>query len=308
MSFLERLDNICVIDTKMFDFEHYNAAYLVQGKEIVLIDTGMPNQLEAVRAGIKGHGFSISDISNIFITHCHPDHIGNVAPLLKESPKANVYIHPAGLEYLLNPSIQTAKIKAMIPREKDVDRGEIEPVPQSRIKYFNDGDMFDLGNSERLRVIFTPGHQPSGLVLLEENNRGLFINDLVGNYFVDAGAHYTLNPIDSNHIQAIASLEKLIDIPVKYLYLGHYGIVEKPKQIIAQAIKNVQQLVDIGTEYIKEGKPESISDKVYEVILPELEKLRKARGEALYQYATQTHLAYQVKVFTQWCQENLNNG
>ena len=99
MSFAERLNNVYVIDTKMFGFDHYNAAYLVEGKEIALIDTGLPNQTETVRAAIKAHGFSISDISYIFITHCeHWDHRGNVAPLLRESrPEANVYIHPEGL-------------------------------------------------------------------------------------------------------------------------------------------------------------------------------------------------------------------
>ena len=64
-------------------------------------------------------------------------------------------------------------------------------------------------------------------------------------------------------------------------------------------------LINVGTECIREGKAESIADKVYEIVLPELEKLRKVRGEALYKYATQIHVAYQVKVFAQWCQENL---
>ena len=68
MSLLKRLNNIYVIDTKMCGFDHYQSSYLVEGKELALIDTGLPNQIEAVRAGIKEHGFSVSDISHIFVT------------------------------------------------------------------------------------------------------------------------------------------------------------------------------------------------------------------------------------------------
>ena len=86
MIITERLNNVYVIDTKMFGFDHYNSAFLVAGKEIALIDTGLPDRFEDLRAGIKMHGFSISDISYIFVTHCeHPDHAGNVAPLLREN-------------------------------------------------------------------------------------------------------------------------------------------------------------------------------------------------------------------------------
>ena len=76
METVDRADNVYLIDTKMFNFNRYCAAYLVVGKEIALIDTGLPNQLETVRAGIQAHGFSISDISHIFITHAHTDHCG----------------------------------------------------------------------------------------------------------------------------------------------------------------------------------------------------------------------------------------
>jgi glyoxylase-like metal-dependent hydrolase (beta-lactamase superfamily II) len=306
VSFLERLDNIYVIDTKMFDLDQYNAAYLVEGKEIALIDTGMPSQTEAVRAGIKAHGFSISDISYIFVTHCeHFDHSGNVAPLLRESPRANVYINPVGLEYLTDPSIERAVKKGYSTPGMFAKLGEMEPVPPSRIKYLNDGDVFDIGNGEKLRIIFAPGHQPSGIVILEEKNMGLFINDLVGNYFADADAHYPLNPYRSDHKQAIESLKKLMDLPVANLYLGHYGICERSQQIMARAINNMQQLLDIGIKYMGEGKPECIASMVYEMILPEIEKLRLVRGEAIYQYASREHVPSQMKLYTQYCQEKL---
>jgi glyoxylase-like metal-dependent hydrolase (beta-lactamase superfamily II) len=306
MKFMERLNNIYLIDTRMFGFDKYMSAYIVVGKEIALVDTGFPAQLETVRAGIKAHGFSPGDISYIFITHSHPDHSGNVAPLLRDNPRAMVYTHPLGVAQMVDPSIELAMRKKALPPEMHARIGDMEAVPPDRIQKLKEGDTFDLGNGERLKVIFAPGHQPDGIVLYEEKNRGLFINDLVGNCFLDADAHYVLNPPDSDHRDSIKSLQKVMDLPVQYLYLGHYGISDKPQQVMKRSIDKMQYLLDIGRKYLKEGKPEKIAPEVYGVIMPELEKLRAARGEALFEYASKDHIATQAESFARFCRENLN--
>jgi glyoxylase-like metal-dependent hydrolase (beta-lactamase superfamily II) len=233
MKFAERAGNVYLIDAKMFGFEHYCSAYIVEGKEIALVDAGLANQYEALCDGIKKHGFSISDISSIFVTHGHSDHCGNVAPLLRENPRIKVYIHPAGEKRLTDPAGETAKLKGLLLPKMIARFGEMEPVPSSRITYLHDGDVFDLGNGEKLRIIFAPGHQPSGVVILEEKNMGLFINDLVGNYFEDADVSIILTPYDSDVKQAMESLKKLMDMPVTRLFLGHFGISDNPKKVIS---------------------------------------------------------------------------
>ncbi len=84
MPFLDRKDNIHVIDTRMFGFEHYQSCYVVEGGEIVLVDAGIPSQLETFREGLRKHGFSVQDISRIYLTHCeHPDHAGNAGSFVQ---------------------------------------------------------------------------------------------------------------------------------------------------------------------------------------------------------------------------------
>ncbi len=305
MKFFERINNIYVVDTRMFGFPWYMSAYIVVGKETVLIDTGFPAQLETIRAGIHALGFSLDDISRIFITHSHPDHSGNVGSLLREIPGAMVYIHPLGVAQLIDPSIELAVRKQALPPEMHSRIGEMEPVSVDRIRTLNDGDVFDLGNGESLKTIFAPGHQPDGVVFLEEKNHGLFINDLVGNFLPDADAHYALNPPGSDPRQSLLSLKKMLDLPVKYLYLGHYGIVGSPRRVIERSIDKIQYLLDIGTRYMKEGTPEKIAPAVYEVIMPELKKLRTVRGEELYHYASGAHIATQAELFANFCRENL---
>ncbi len=309
MGFIDRSNNIYVIDTNMHDFDHYCAAYIVEGKEIALIDTGLPCKLEMVRAGIKAHGFSVSDISHIFVTHTeHADHSGNVGPFLRESPNARVYIHPAGSQILTDPSgIASATSKSESAAKIAEKFKGMEAVPVSRIQYLNDGDVFDLGNGEKLKIIFAPGHQPGNIAILEEKNKGLFVGDLVGNCFPDANAHYPLNPPGSDSIATISSLRKLMDIGAEYIYMGHYGISKDAKTILSKAINIFQSQLEIGRKCLDKGRPEDISGEVYKMILPELEKLRSARGEAIYQYATRDHVGKQVSNFADYCQARLKS-
>ncbi len=294
-----RADNVYVIDTKMFGFEHYMSAFLIAGKELALIDTGLPNQLKAVRAGIKAHGFSISDISYIFVTHEHQDHSGNVAPLLRENPRIKFYIHPLAAPFVIDPSLEDANRKQNLPSKMAARFGTMEPVPRERLNYLNDGDVFDLGNGEKLRIIFAPGHQPGGIVILEEKTKGLFINDLVGNCFADCDFQLILNPPRSAVKQAMESLRNIQNIPVARLFLGHFGISDKPKELIERALDGMQQLMDIGAACVAEGKPSEIIPRVFAFKMLEVEKL-KARGKALYEYTSQELVSSQAKLFADY--------
>jgi len=296
MNFPKRADNVYVVDTNMLGFEHFSSSYIVEGKEIALIDTGFPGQINKVRDGIKKHGFSISDISYIFVTHCeHADHSGNVGAFVKENPKIKVYINPIGLEYLTNPSINM-----MIPRQMAAEFSGQVPVPQSNIELLNDGDVFDIGNEEKLSIMFTSGHQPGGLVVFEEKNKGLFTGDIVGDYLADANYLQVLTPAGSDVLKSIEALEKFMNVPLNKLYLGHFGIHNKPKELIQRSLNGFRRLMDIAAQCIEEGKPEEIQPRVFASKIPEVEKLRRARGETVYEFTRNGPTLSYSKSFAQY--------
>jgi glyoxylase-like metal-dependent hydrolase (beta-lactamase superfamily II) len=287
-TYAERLNNIYLIDTHMFGFPKFNAAYIVKGKEVALIDTGTPPSLDIVRAAIKKHGFSVQDLSYIFVTHCeHPDHSGNVGALLRENPKLKVYINPIGKLPLTNPEIDAAKRKAILSERMAKRFGDMVPVDKSRIYDLKDGEQFDLGDGEKLKVIFAPGHQPGGMVIYEEKNKGLFINDLCGLYLSDANASWIFTPFDSDILKARESLNMLSKLPLSQLYLGHFGICDKPQEVIKGALHKIQSLFDLGDSCVKEGKEKEIAPRLIKILMPEVEKIRAVRDQDIYEYLSQ---------------------
>jgi len=185
--------------------------------------------------------------------------------------------------------------------------GEQLPVPSSRIHFLKDGQIFDLGNNIRLRIIFTPGHQPSGLIIFDEKNNGVFINDLVGNCFIDADFSLILTPPRSDVIKTRETLLNLLKMPITRLYLGHFGISNNPEAVIRRALEGIQLIMDIAEQCVREGKPEQIEPRVLASKMPELEKLRKPRGEALYEYTRDELITHHSTYFAQYYLERFQN-
>ncbi len=305
MEFAARADNVYMIDTHMMGFEHYQSCYIVKGKEVVLIDAGMPPAEEIVRAGIKAHGFSIQDISKIFVSHCeHPDHAGNVGAFVKENPNIKVFINPVGLEYMTHPEIEAeARSRVMLP-QMAARFGNQLPVPTSNIEMLKDGDVFDIGDGEELKIMFTPAHQPSGFVTFEKKNKGLFINDLVGNYFPDCDFNLTLTPHRSDIQRAKEDLLKFEKMDLKRLYLGHFGIADNPAAVYKSALAGIQRQLDIGAWCLRDGRPQDIEMRILGSKYPETEKLRQ-RSEVLFEYTKTELITHHATYFAEYYMKHI---
>jgi glyoxylase-like metal-dependent hydrolase (beta-lactamase superfamily II) len=286
--YLRKMNNVYLLDTNMFGFPLFQSSYLVMGNQLAMIDTGVPPSYEYVREEIKSHGFSVQDITHVFITHCeHPDHSGNAGAILKENPKAKVYFSPIGAEYMIHPEIDEAKRKATFSPRMFQRFGSLTPCPADRTVFLKEGDQFDLGAGEKLTVYITPGHQPSGLVIAEEKNKGLFINDLPGSYFPDAEAAWIFTPFFSDVRQMVTSLTRMSKMEFDWLYLGHFGMCDRPAWLMREALAKMKVMLDMAEKCLKEGKPQDIEKLAYEMRLPEAQKIFKTRGnEGLNSYLT----------------------
>ena len=298
MPFKTQWNNVYCIDTQMFGFPEYMSCYLIKGKELALVDTGMADKLDYVLAGIKGHGFSVSDITHIFVTHCeHPDHAGNVGAVVELAPKAKVYINPVGLKNLLDPSIQHKERMATLP-EKMWKRFQLpKPTPRERIVLLEDGQVIDLGDNVKLKIAFTPAHQPSGYIIFDHKNDGLFINDLGGIYLDDCGYHIILHPPGSGFFYEYEYLKKLMQNPPAHLYLGHYGIVENGPEHIQRALTRMEWMIETGKKCLAESHKEQIAVLINAKNQLEADKLLKRGDKNFYDFASVELIPLQARNF-----------
>ena len=88
-------------------------AFLIDVKELVLIDTGVPGSSVTIFEAIEAIGRKSSDLQHILVTHCHPDHAGSLAELKKRTG-AEAYMHP---------------IEAAITRTGKLVQQDLKPTP-----------------------------------------------------------------------------------------------------------------------------------------------------------------------------------
>lgn len=127
-------------------------------KEAAIIDPA-PKSAEKIVSYLQAHKLTPTQI---LLTHSHWDHIGDVAPLLKQYP-LKVLIHPDDVPNLEHPGSDGLPCWISISGVK----------PHQLI---HEGDVIEVGNL-RLHVIETPGHTPGGVSFYDKESEVLFSGD-----------------------------------------------------------------------------------------------------------------------------------
>lgn len=114
---------------------------------VLLVDTGPQGSAGPIAAALGRLGAAWSDISDVVLSHSHPDHTGGLGEVLEECPNARVWAGAA----------DCADIAAAT---------EVQPL--------DDGVRV-----RNLQVLATPGHTPGHISLLHDDGI-LFVGDAVG--------------------------------------------------------------------------------------------------------------------------------
>jgi len=190
-----------------------NCYVLKAGGEALVIDPGEATpELKAAVSGFK--------VPMIFNTHCHCDHSGGNAEMMKLTG-APLVCHQDDLPMLRSIEQQGMLFGVRIPASPDPDR------------FIREGDTVSVGGVE-LKIFHTPGHAPGHVVL-------------VGDGFVIAGDTLFAGSIGrtdlpgGNHYQLIESIRtKLLVLPDDtVVYPGH-----GPATTIGEERRNNPFLVD----------------------------------------------------------------
>jgi len=188
---------------------------------LMIIDTSLPENFDTLEKFLKSWGYSISDISDIVITHSHPDHFGN-AERIKREAKAKIYAHE--LEEFRIEKVGFNEVKKTL---KDVDQDEIKKTLDriNNMKIEIPTVDVKLKGGEELsgfKVLHVPGHTKGHIALFGE---GVVITgDAVRNVGELAPP---LEFFCWNYEQAVNSFKFLASLPYKVLIPYHGELVYK---------------------------------------------------------------------------------
>ncbi|AWR98043.1 MBL fold metallo-hydrolase [Acidianus sulfidivorans JP7] len=145
---------------------------------LMIIDTSLPCNIVTLENYLKSWGYSLEDISDIVITHSHPDHYGN-AEYIKKIAKAKIYAHELE-DFNSGGELNKEEIKKEFPIddeeiEKTVKRiGAINaPIPSVDVKLKGGEDLAGF------KVIHVPGHTKGHIALFGQGV--LIVGDAIRN-------------------------------------------------------------------------------------------------------------------------------
>lgn len=160
---------------------------------IVLIDAGMPGSHDAVHAGLERIGAGWDDVTDIVLTHGHPDHVGGLAEVMASTRAATVWAGAGD-----QPAIQA------------------------------DAELRDLVDGETvrdLRVLHTPGHTP-GHCCFVLDDAVLFAGDLIGSVAGSLSRGPAAFTADAE--QAEQTLKRVAALEFERVLFGHGDEIPDP--------------------------------------------------------------------------------
>jgi glyoxylase-like metal-dependent hydrolase (beta-lactamase superfamily II) len=165
--------------------------YLLVGTTLTLVDTGLPDNADAILTYVDGLGLAAAGLTRMVITHYHHDHVGSVSDI-KQRTSSVVLAHPGDVPLI---SAQAVAVDVTL----------------------QDGDRIDLLGGAT--VVHVPGHTPGSIALYLPSERLLICGDTInhsGQRLAPPPAQYT-----ADMKGAIASIRRMADLEFDVLCVGH---------------------------------------------------------------------------------------
>lgn len=185
--------------------------YVVDAGELVLIDAGAGMSFNRLVDNMLALDLVPEKLNSVIVTHAHVDHIGALAQF-KQKYGTKIIAHELDVQAIESGERIGAELYGV----------DYLPCPvDTRLK--GDRSNLILGNYE-FNSIHIPGHTPGSIAVYIDisGKRVLWGQDIHGPYEVDWGG---------DPIQAVDSLQKLIDLKADILCEGHFGIYQPANKV-----------------------------------------------------------------------------
>ena len=240
-------------------------SYILLGKNICLIDTGVRGTAPLLQDYLKQINRSPDEISMVALTHAHPDHIGGCLAIRMAS-SASFCAHHADKPWIED--VEKQYQERPILNFFELVEG---PVPVSR--ELKEGDTLLWEKGKTIRVLETPGHSLGSISIFLEEEGALFTGDAVP-------AAGTI-PIYVDPRVSVQSIQKLKKVSgVKYLFSSWHEPIsgDQISIVMNEGIRYIEKIDEIVIDLIKTMPSETSAE---ELSLRALERLGIKTGKVL---------------------------
>jgi glyoxylase-like metal-dependent hydrolase (beta-lactamase superfamily II) len=196
--------------------------------EATLIDTGLQEDRDALRAGLQQIGIDEAQVSVVLLTHAHCDHAGSAAYFAGHTAAVKLHENEApflGLPrrtYIPPSSALLLRPHTALAFAIGEARYPVERIAQGLVTLTSEETIEAPGGT--LRVVPSPGHTPGHIAFFRERDGVLFSGDAAMNIIPIkrvVGLSLPIRFLSSDWEQGKASARRLADLAPRLLLSGH---------------------------------------------------------------------------------------
>src|SRR5689334_7930664 len=163
-----------------------SAYVLVRGDRCAVVDTGLAGSADAIGSALQSAGSSWDSVSDVILTHHHPDHAGSLGDVATRAAGATIHAGAADIANLTSPRTVLA-------------------APDG-------AEVFGL------QVVATPGHTAGHVSVFDRTTKVLVAGDALSN---TAGLTGSPPQFTADVTAARKSVKKLATLDVAVILVGH---------------------------------------------------------------------------------------
>ena len=204
---------------------------LIDGNEMVLVDTGIPGQIDLFIEEAKNKGIDLNNLTKIVITHHDIDHIGSLAEMKRTFKNVKVLASKIEADYISGKkeSIRlelSRKNFDKLPEERKAFAKNLQKMYENLDRTNVDIELTEDGllpDCSKIKVIQTPGHLPGHISIYFEETKTLITGDAIGFW----EGKLAINPQHTiDMATAKESIKKLLDYDITNILCYHGGLFE----------------------------------------------------------------------------------
>lgn len=246
------------------------AAFCIPTDEgAILVECGPMTVTDHLVESLADLRLKPTDIKAVFLTHIHFDHAGAAWWWAKQG--ADIFVHPVGRPHLISPERLYSSATRIYGDMMEHLWGDMRPIPDNQVVEVADGQEVSV-DGVSLKAHFTLGHASHHIAW--QMGDVVFAGDVAGVKIQDGPVVPPCPPPDINLAEWTKSIERLLSLDLRRLYLTHFGPVESVSDHLRKLQKRLQAYADWVRPHAEKGtKPDEIMTEFIAFINEEFAEL-----------------------------------